>query len=413
MRATVFTASHVPTYLDECHRTVLAQTHTDWEWVVLLNGTAEWSPPEPDPRIRVLRGTATGHVGAIKREACALATGEVLVELDHDDLLAPTCLAEVVAAFEADPAAVLVYSDFAEINADGSARQERFNPAMGWEYEPVDVDGKPLDRCLALEPSPHNVSYIWYAPNHVRAFRRDAYERVGGYDASLEVLDDQDLMMRLYEIGEFRRIPKCLYLQRMHQGNTQRDQRINRLIQDDTVARYHRGVRRLAIAWAKRSGLAALDLHTRSWTGRAVEPGADELEIDPARPVLPHADDSVGVIVATDLLQRISDRGAFFAECYRVLAHGGLVLTTTPSTDGRGAFQDPTHVSFWNANSFWYLTQAERRDHAFPGNPMRFQVSGIRTYYPTDFDAAHDISYVDANLLAVKSGPRQGGPLLC
>lgn len=37
---------------------------------------------------------------------------------------------------------------------------------------------------------------------------------------------------------------------------------------------------------------------------------------------------------------------------YRALVPGGWLLTATPSTDGRGAFQDP-HCSFWN-NSFWY-----------------------------------------------------------
>ena len=40
---------------------------------------------------------------------------------------------------------------------------------------------------------------------------------------------------------------------------------------------------------------------------------------------------------------------------YRALVPGGWVLAATPSTDGRGAFQDPTHCSFWNVpNSFWY-----------------------------------------------------------
>jgi len=40
---------------------------------------------------------------------------------------------------------------------------------------------------------------------------------------------------------------------------------------------------------------------------------------------------------------------------YRALVPGGCLLAATPSTDGRGAFQDPTHCSFWNiTDSFWY-----------------------------------------------------------
>lgn len=71
-------------------------------------------------------------------------------------------------------------------------------------------------------------------------------------------------------------------------------------------------------------------------------------------------------------------------------------------------------MAWWNENSFWYLTQAVLRDRAFPGSShLRFQVSGLRTYFPTDFDRAHKIPYVGANLMAVKDGPRQGGPLLC
>ncbi|MFI9488506.1 glycosyltransferase [Promicromonospora sp. NPDC052451] len=414
MKVSVFTPSHAPAYLDECCRSIVAQTHRDWEWIVLLNGGARWAPPVLDPRIRVVPGRSTGFVGAIKREACELACGEVLVELDHDDVLAPRCLERVVAAFEENPGAVLVYSDFAQINADGSPNFDTFNPAMGWEYAPANVNGMLVNRCRALAPSPHNIGYVWYAPNHVRAFRRSAYERVGGYDAALEVLDDQDLMMRLYEVGDFHHVDACLYLQRMHDGNTQRDGRINKLIQEETVERYHRGIAGLAVAWARRGGLAAIDVGTKQRPGRALVPGATELEVDADAPLLPYGEGEVGVVVATELLQRIPDRAALFAECHRVLGHGGLVLTLTPSTDGRGAFQDPTHVSYWNQNSFWYLTQAKLRDHAFPEQPqMRFQVSGLRTYYPTEFDRANDISYVAANLIAVKEGPRQGGPLLC
>jgi O-antigen biosynthesis protein len=87
-----------------------------------------------------------------------------------------------------------------------------------------------------MAPTPHNVYYIWYAPNHVRAFLRDAYHEAGGYDAERHVLDDQDLMCRLYQIGEFHLVPECLYLQRMHGDNTQRDTEVNAHIQRETVA---------------------------------------------------------------------------------------------------------------------------------------------------------------------------------
>ena len=59
-----------------------------------------------------------------------------------------------------------------------------------------------------------------------------------------------------------------------------------------------------------------------------------------------------------------------------------------------------------------YLTQAALRS-SIPDLVARLQVSHLRTFYATPGHEALDIPYVQANLLAVKDGPRQGGPLLC
>ncbi|MCW2613496.1 MAG: hypothetical protein JWN08_490 [Frankiales bacterium] len=412
MLLTVFTPSHRPRYLDECYRSLRAQTRTEWEWIVLLNGAApNWCPPQQDDRVKVLRAPAALRgVGAAKRAACRHASGDVLVELDHDDLLASHCLERVAAEFETRPDVVLVYSDFTQVAEDGSPNSDRFNEAMGWVYEQRDVDGVRQLSCQALEPTPHNVSYIWYAPNHVRAFRRDAYEQVGGYDEALEVLDDQELMIRLFRVGDFHRIPECLYLQRVHGANTQLDPATNAHIQQQTVAFYQQHVEQLADAWAARRGLRSVTLQTDGMPGAPAADG-ELLLLDPTRPVLPYEDGSVGVLKARELLQRVVDRTTLFNECHRVLAPGGLLLTLTPSTDGRGAFQDPSHVAFYNENSFWYVTQANLGP-SVPGLCARFQVSHVRTFHPTPWHEQVQIPYVEANLLAVKDGPRQGGPLL-
>jgi SAM-dependent methyltransferase len=49
-------------------------------------------------------------------------------------------------------------------------------------------------------------------------------------------------------------------------------------------------------------------------------------------------------------------------EIWRVLKPGGIFESSTPSTDGRGAFQDPTHISFWNRNSWLYYSEKAYRD---------------------------------------------------
>jgi len=413
----VFTPSHDPRFLDECLASLQAQTLKDWEWVVLLNGGARWTPSIEDARVRVIAGPVEfPGVGALKAEACALCTSEILVELDHDDLLAETALQQVVQRFQDDPGIGLVYSECAQINEDGSRCDDRFNEAMGWTYRDVDVLGRSVLQCDAFGPFPSNVGYIWFAPNHLRAFTRTAYESVGGYSPHLSVLDDQDLMCRLYAYGDFVLLEDCLYLQRVHGGNTQAQPDVNPKIQVDTVALYDRYIESMALAWCRRQGLIALDLgaaHRKAdgYVGVDMHPGEGvDLVADVTKGIdLP--DSSVGLIRAVDFLEHIPNKIALFNEFYRVLAHGGMLLSLTPSTDGRGAFQDPTHVSFYNENSFWYFTNAQYSSFV-PELRCRFQMSRSLTFFPDEWHEIHQISYVNANLVCVKEGPRLAGELL-
>jgi len=64
-----------------------------------------------------------------------------------------------------------------------------------------------------------------------------------------------------------------------------------------------------------------------------------------------------------DFLEHISADDIIFVieEIWRVLKPNGKFISFTPSTDGRGAFQDPTHRSFWNINSWIYYCDDEYR----------------------------------------------------
>jgi hypothetical protein len=83
-------------------------------------------------------------------------------------------------------------------------------------------------------------------------------------------------------------------------------------------------------------------------------------------------------------------------ETHRCLTPGGWILSFTPSTDGRGAFQDPTHVSFWNSNSFWYYTRPEQA--RFIHSPVLFEGNRVKKFYPSDWHREHQIIYVKADL---------------
>lgn len=405
----IFTPSHNPRFLNEAYESLKDQNEVEWEWVVLLNNGAEWEKPS-DSRVRVIESKTTGMgVGYYKREAVSHCQGDIIVELDHDDKLLPEALKSLSEAFK-NPSVGFAYSDFAYINEDGSPNFSQYDPSFGWNYERRDG----YNVCLSMPVHPHNVSLIWFAPNHVRSFRKSAYEAAGGYNPDLKVLDDQDLMMKLYSTTKFEYINKNLYLQRMHAENTQSQSDINPFIQTETVRLHEANIEGLMLKWAQDNELLALDL------GGAHNPASGYKTVDQHEPadfvgdifdVLGSMEDgTVGVIRAFDFLEHITDKVRIWNEMYRVLAHGGMIFSMTPSTDGRGAFQDPTHVAFYNSNSFWYFVDENYRKYV-PELKMDFQVSKLENVFPSEWHEQHNILYVRANLIANKGGGRIGGRL--
>lgn len=70
----------------------------------------------------------------------------------------------------------------------------------------------------------------------------------------------------------------------------------------------------------------------------------------------PFDDNSVDVVRAYDAIEHLKDRIHTMNEIWRICKPNAIVEISVPSTDGRGAFQDPTHVSFWNIHSFMYYS---------------------------------------------------------
>jgi GT2 family glycosyltransferase len=70
----------------------------------------------------------------------------------------------------------------------------------------------------------------------------------------------------------------------------------------------------------------------------------------------PFPDNTVDEIRAYDCLEHLPNIIHTMNEIWRICKPGATVDILVPSTDGRGAFQDPTHVSFWNINSFMYYS---------------------------------------------------------
>ena len=98
MKFSLITPTHkVTPYLFELYDSILAQTHEDWEWVLWLNGNAQISDLpiniKSNPKVRVFKFHGeNNNIGFHKNQAFNLGTGDVLVEMDHDDILIKNCL---------------------------------------------------------------------------------------------------------------------------------------------------------------------------------------------------------------------------------------------------------------------------------------------------------------------------------
>ena len=96
---------------------------------------------------------------------------------------------------------------------------------------------------------------------------------------------------------------------------------------------------------------------------------------------------SVDEILAFDVIEHLPDKIHTMNEAFRVLKPGGKIIICVPTTDGPGAFQDPTHVSFWHRRSFLYYEDGniyrERFAKAY-GITARFKVLAERVDQSVD-----------------------------
>ena len=163
----------------------------------------------------------SGSIGQVKRNGFMVATGDILVELDHDDELLPDALETIQATFDADPEIGFVYSDWCEILPDGNSGRY----PEGWAFGYGSDYWSEEHGCWVMSAPPINrvtMSHIVSAPNHVRAWRAAVYRRLGGHDPLLEVADDYELCVRTVLGTGVAHVPRLLYRQHIGPGTAQR-----------------------------------------------------------------------------------------------------------------------------------------------------------------------------------------------
>lgn len=403
MKVSIFTPTHNTKHLYRLYETIKEQTFANWEWIIVPNNGAVVSLP-PDPRIKIVGTNDSNNIGFLKSFACAQASGDVYMEVDHDDELFPNAIEECAKAFE-DPTVDFAFSNCCDVRENYQPRF--FNEQFGWVNRPCQYKGHNLIEMVAFPPDPASVSRIWYAPNHFRAWRADFYRRIGGHDVTMDVLDDQDILCRTYIHGKMYHIDKPLYVYHIHADNTCYGEK-NAKIQQLTLQLHDKYIYPLVEKWCDNNNLRKIDL----CGGHSKPPGYESVDLENGdikadlNERWPFEDGTVGLFRAHDALEHLYKPLHTMKEIYRCLAPNGWLLSLTPSTEGRGAFQDPTHVSFWNSNSFWYYTRKEQAQYI--GTPVKFQLTRIKNFYPNEWCEHHKILYVKADLLKF-SGRVPGG----
>ena len=200
----------MPTYnprrewLEAAIDSVTAQSYPRWELCICDDSSTDpWvlgylqSRASSDPRIRFVRSEQRlGIAGALNR-AGALATGEYLAFLDHDDMLHRFALHFVAAAVQEGRPAV-VYSDEDFLDEAGTRTNPQFKP--DWSPDLL-------------------LSCMYFG--HLFVAARDRVERAGWFRSCCDGSQDYDLALRITnDPAEVRHIPRILYHWRRHPQST-------------------------------------------------------------------------------------------------------------------------------------------------------------------------------------------------
>ena len=186
---------------------VRRQLYENWELCIADDASKEphvrkilEAYQKKDARIKVVLRETNGHISASSNSALALAHGEFLALLDHDDEIRPHALACVALEIAAHPAADLIYSDEDKIDENGDRYDHYFKP--DWNPDLFNVQ-----------------NYI----SHLGVYRTLLVREVGGFRVGYEGSQDWDLAMRVIERTapeRIRHIPKILYHWRSVPGST-------------------------------------------------------------------------------------------------------------------------------------------------------------------------------------------------
>ena len=193
-------------YFKQMTGSVRKQTYTNWQLVMMDASDAAHAEvsakaaalAQKDARF-VYRKIENGGIAANTTKGFEVATGEYLTLLDHDDVIYPNALYDVVKAIQ-QTGADFLYSDEIVLSDD-------FKQLGGYHFKP-DFAPDYL----------RGVNYI----THLAVFSRKLLDAAGAYeDPNFDGAQDHDLILRLTEKAtKIHHIKKSLYVWRAAAGST-------------------------------------------------------------------------------------------------------------------------------------------------------------------------------------------------
>ena len=197
-----------PDHLRACLQSVLEQTYPHWELCIADDASTlphvrsmltEFAAQ--DQRIQIVLRGRNGHIAAASNSALALASGEFVAFLDHDDTLAPHALFSVARALQRQPQAQLVYSDEDKLDESGKRCEPFFKP--DWSPDLL-----------------YSQNYV----AHLCVYQRSLLQQVGGFRAGFDGSQDYDLLLRclkhISSVSNIVHVPQVLYHWRKAEGST-------------------------------------------------------------------------------------------------------------------------------------------------------------------------------------------------
>lgn len=197
-------------YLRELIDSILAQSYTNWE-ICFADGSRTdgaasvvLAYAEKEKRIHYRKLLKNGGISENTNGGFAMARGEYIALMDHDDLLCANALYEMVkclneAYAEEERTLAMIYSDEDKINGDGTLHSRpHFKPDFNLEF---------LRRN----------NYFC----HFLMFSAALLQKAGGLKKDYDGAQDYDFVLRCVDAGaHIRHVPKILYHWRIHEGST-------------------------------------------------------------------------------------------------------------------------------------------------------------------------------------------------